>query len=85
MAVVDVPRLSSLPQAVNTEPATMKVVVANTTAASVLPTPRLTHLAFSAHLDAYRHRWRPPIRGCQVTGKYAPVAVTTHAYPVNAR
>jgi hypothetical protein len=49
MTVVDAARLSSLPQAPNTEPVTTKVVIAHTAAANVLPTPRLTHLAFSAH------------------------------------
>jgi hypothetical protein len=41
-AAVEAARLSSLPQAVKTPPEAVKAVITETTAADVLPTPRLT-------------------------------------------
>jgi hypothetical protein len=64
---------------------TTKVVITNTTAAIVLPTPRSPISLSQRILDAYRHRWRPRIRGCRVTRKVCSGGGQEHPYPVNVR
>jgi hypothetical protein len=87
MAAVEAARLLSLPQAVNaTELVATKVVIANTTAADVLATPRLTHLAFSAHSRRHSGTGGDLLEGgCQVTRQVCSGGGQTHPYPVNVR